>query len=59
MKGWKTWAGTIGWVVCEGAKSVVPEYDSVLTLAQNVLFLPLGVVGLGHKLDRAGLELPK
>ena len=54
MKGWKTWAGTAGWVMCEGAKAAWPEQTAALALAQT-MFAGLGVIGIGHKLDRASL----
>ena len=54
MTGWKTWTGTIGWAVCEGAKSIWPQYTPAMTALQG-LFIPLGVIGLGHKLDKASM----
>lgn len=55
MKGWKTITATIGWALCEGAKTVLPEYSAPLTAIQNIVFLPLGVFGIGHKIDRANM----
>lgn len=52
MQGWKTWVGTVGWALCEGAKQMWPEYAGGLATAQNLIFLPLGVFGIGHKLDK-------
>jgi hypothetical protein len=54
MKGWKTITGTAGWAVCEGLKTVFPDYASVLILAQNAVFVPLGVLGVAHKIDKSG-----
>lgn len=54
MNGWKTITGTVGWAICEGLKSVFPEYVSILTLVQNVMFMPLGVIGLAHKIEKSG-----
>lgn len=55
MKGWKTYMGTIGWALCEGAKQIYPEYTGALTTAQNMLFVPLGVIGVAHKIDKAAM----
>lgn len=54
MRGWKTITGTIGWALAEGAKTVFPEYSPVLTAVQNVVFIPLGVVGVAHKIEKVG-----
>lgn len=54
MTGWKTITGTVGWAICEGLKSIFPEYTSVLVLAQNAIFMPLGVIGIAHKIDKSG-----
>jgi hypothetical protein len=52
MKGWKTITGTVGWALAEGAKTVFPEYAPMLTVAQNALFMPLGVIGVAHKIEK-------
>ena len=53
MKGWKVWTGTIGYALCEGLKSIFPEYEATLSAIQNTVFIPLGAWGIGHKLDKA------
>lgn len=53
MKGWKTWAATIGYGVCETLKAFYPEQAATLSALQQTVLLPLGVVGLGHKLEKA------
>ena len=54
MSGWKTVTGTVGWAICEGLKSVFPDYTSILILVQNAVFMPLGVFGVAHKIEKAG-----
>ena len=54
MKGWKTYVGTVGWAVCEGLKRVFPEYETLFLMAQNVIFIPLGVIGVAHKIEKSG-----
>ena len=55
MNGWKTWTGAIGGAACEVAKQVWPEYTPALS-AMQALFVSCGVVGIGHKLDKASVE---
>jgi hypothetical protein len=49
MNGYKTIVATVGWVLCEGAKPIAPEYEPALVAVQDLVFIPLGVFGLGHK----------
>ena len=53
MRGWKTYVGTLGWAIAEGLKQVAPEYSAALTTMQNMIFLPLGVIGVAHKIEKA------
>ena len=55
MTGWKTWTGAIGGAACEVAKQVWPQYTPALS-AMQAIFVSCGVVGIGHKLDKAGME---
>lgn len=57
MGGWKTWTATILFALTEGAKSIWPAYEPVLTVTQNTFIIPLGVVGIGSKLDKAALKI--
>ncbi|MDT7040856.1 hypothetical protein [Candidatus Nitronereus thalassa] len=52
MKGWKTWVATIGFGLCEALKAFFPEQTAGLSALQHSVFMPLGVVGLGHKLEK-------
>ena len=54
MRGWKTATGTLGWMMCEGAKTLFPEHAPTIGLVQNI-FVALGVFGIGHKIDRANM----
>ena len=53
MQGWKTITATILYVLTEGAKAVWPDYTAAITAVQTGIILPLGVVGIAHKLDKA------
>ena len=53
MKGWKTLVGTIGYALLTGLAGLKPEWADILLLVANTVFAPLGVIGIGHKLDRA------
>lgn len=55
MKGWKTYVGTIGWALCEGAKQIYPEYTVALATVQSMIFLPLGVIGVAHKIEKRAI----
>ena len=54
MNGWKTWTGAIGGAACEVAKQVWPQYTPAIS-AMQALFVSLGVIGIGHKLDKASI----
>ena len=55
MGGYKTWTAAIGYGVLEVAKLVWPQYGDGLEAAQQALLVPLGIVGLGHKIEKNGL----
>ena len=53
MTGWKTWTATIVYVFAAGVKQLWPEYAPVCAFFINTVVAPLGIVGIGHKLDKA------
>ena len=53
LHGWKTVVGTIGYALCNGAAGMFPEYSAILLTVANTVFLPLGVWGLGHKIEKS------
>lgn len=53
MKGWKTWTATIGYGICEGLKALLPEHTLVIELFQNAVLIPLGAVGVAHKIEKS------
>ena len=53
MQGWKTITATILYALTEGCKVMWPAYEPAITSVQNILIIPLGVFGIGHKLDKA------
>lgn len=53
MKGWKTWIATIGYGICEALKAFVPEQTAGLSALQQSVFMPLGVIGISHKVEKA------
>ena len=54
MKGWKTITGAVGYALCTGAAAILPDYSEFLLVLANAIFLPLGGVGLAHKIEKAG-----
>ncbi len=52
MSGWKTWAATIGYGVLEAVKAFFPDYDSMISMFQQSVLVPLGVIGIGHKIEK-------
>lgn len=57
MAGWKTWVGTIGFGACEAAAFAFPQFAPILHMVALSVFAPLGIVGLGHKLDKVKTAL--
>jgi hypothetical protein len=53
MTGWKTWTATLIYVICAGAKQLWPQYAPVCDFIITTVVTPLGLVGIGHKLDKA------
>ena len=56
MKGWKTWVATIGYGVIEAVKAFFPEYESMLTLFQQTVLVPMGVIGVAHKIEKLKVQ---
>lgn len=56
MKGWKTWTATIGYGVCEGLKALLPEHAVTIALFQQAVLIPLGAVGVAHKIEKGGFR---
>jgi len=56
LNGVKTIIGTVGWMMCEGGKQAAPEYSAALELVQNLVFIPLGVWGIAHKIQKSGVN---
>ena len=52
MKGWKTWTATIGYAVLGALAALMPQYAEPLMWVANTLLVPLGVVGLAHKVEK-------
>lgn len=53
MGGWKTWIGTIGFGVCHGLAAIFPDYASALQTIAVTVFVPMGVIGIAHKIEKA------
>ena len=56
MKGWKTWVATIGYGICEGLKSLRPEHAVTLALIQKAVCIPLGAIGVAHKIEKGAKQ---
>ena len=56
MKGWKTCVATIGYGVIEAVKAFFPEYESMLTLFQQTVLVPMGVIGVAHKIEKLKVQ---
>lgn len=52
MGGVKTWFAIVLYVVFELVKQVKPEYAPLMDQLITLVVYPLGVVGLGHKIDK-------
>lgn len=48
----KTVLGIIGYTACEGVKLFIPEYTTMATSAQTLIFQPMIGLGVAHKLER-------
>ena len=53
MKGWKTWVGTLGYAVLQGIQGMYPQYEAICVVLQQTIFIPLGVVGIAHKIEKS------
>jgi hypothetical protein len=51
MKGWKTWLAA----ACTAGLGVVNIIDGNVETGAQQLVLALGMVGLGHKIEKSGL----
>lgn len=57
MKGWKTWAGAVIVAVSAGLEALGGEYSQyakILVMVGGAL----GIVGIGHKVEKAKKEWP-
>ena len=52
MKGWKTWVATVGYAVCGALAGLLPDYAEPIMWVANTLLVPLGVVGVAHKIEK-------
>lgn len=55
LDGYKTIIATIGYVICEGVKTAFPEYTAVADSFINIVFVPMGVWGIAHKIKKSGV----
>lgn len=55
LDGYKTIIGTVGYVICEGVKNAFPEYTAVADMFINIVFIPMGVWGIAHKIQKSGV----
>ncbi len=55
LDGYKTIIGTIGFVICEGIKVAFPDYAQIAEIVSTTIFVPLGVWGIAHKIQKSGV----
>ncbi len=55
LDGYKTIIGTIGYIICEGVKTAFPDYSAVADSLINIVFIPMGVWGIAHKIQKSGV----
>jgi hypothetical protein len=52
MKGWKTWLAA----ACTAGLGVVSIINGDVASGAQQIVLALGMIGLGHKIEKAGLQ---
>lgn len=53
MRGWKTWTAIIIYTSGQIVKFMYPEKTELVDAMINTITIPLGMYGIGHKIDKA------